>query len=220
LQSNAINQGDNTMSENTKEEKPIYEEIAKKQTLHAKYQMEFNSTFRPTYDRNTMQWVIVVQSGQDIEIIHQYDIGDTDETSHKNIQVVKDVEEDPDKLLKAMYLIPKNRHMTPSNIADIYPRFAVDFITGQFHINGIAYNVLPENFNPADQKLRFIYYRRVRGSIDVDVSENGREEISNKKQWLHMYILGWQATLPDGKNVQRMIHYDVVKNEISFETKR
>jgi len=80
-------------------------------------------------------------------------------------------------------------------------KYLVDLTDGHFEINGSPF-FLHEQTIDESKKLsdfRLIYFRRVRQSMNV-----GSREASAKV----MYLIGWQANYPDGKNHKQIMYVE------------
>lgn len=85
----------------------------------------------------------------------------------------------------------------------------VDLPTGNFMINGVAFNAHNQNFNPKRYKLKLIYFRETRvekeakGVVQNDGSVK-QSDIGTPRHFTNRYFIGWQTTTPKG-NVQQTI---------------
>ena len=77
-------------------------------------------------------------------------------------------------------------------------KYLVDLIDGHFEINGNPFFLHEQTIDESKtlSDFRLIYFRRVQQSMNI---ESG--EASTKT----MFIIGWQANHPDGKNEKRII---------------
>ncbi len=84
---------------------------------------------------------------------------------------------------------------------------AVDLETGMFYLG--AYPLNP-GMTFQDVEYRLIYYKRSR----MEIGWGGKEE-----QFIHRYLLGWQATI-EGENYQRIMFLDPSNHMIEVQSKR
>jgi len=78
--------------------------------------------------------------------------------------------------------------------------YCVDLRTGKFLVNGAEF-FLHDRSVPLSN-FRLIYVRRHREHIDINTET---KKLSNKRADDVQYLLGFQANLPDGNNIQRII---------------
>lgn len=69
-------------------------------------------------------------------------------------------------------------------------KIGVDLETGQFAINGIAFDAHEQNLDVTDKELEIVYFREVR--IDTEMAVMGWTE-AGKKHYINRYFIGWQV---------------------------
>ena len=106
------------------------------------------------------------------------------------------------KNLAFLHLIPKN----PEYVKHV--RFAVNYLTGEHIINGVALNLIPKEIREEkDLHFRPIHVRRMRKDLGEDM------KFIEGSTRVHLYLLGWQTTV-NNKNYQRMIAIDPITASI------
>ncbi len=107
-----------------------------------------------------------------------------------------DVLNDTRKLEKFWLLEKKRFHVIES---EPQKKYLVDLTDGHFEINGVPFFLHEQTVDETKtlSNFRLIYFRRVQQSLNID---------SGKAATKVMFVIGWQANLPDGKNVQKIMY--------------
>ncbi len=80
-------------------------------------------------------------------------------------------------------------------------KYLVDLTDGHFEFNGDPFFMHEQTMDPSKNlsKFRLVYFRRVQQSRNV---ESGKESTKT------IYIIGWQANYPTGKNHKQIIYIE------------
>lgn len=87
-------------------------------------------------------------------------------------------------------------------------QYAVDLRSGIFEIDGrLFWNGDPDDFPPPQVPLRLVYFRRTLQSRRLKIKD-GEVIESLTLEAVRRHFFGWQATLPNGKNVRSIVGLD------------
>lgn len=153
-----------------------------------------------------LQWVAISKNDSKSEALHQYD----KEGNQTNIkQMLKLSEEDK---LEVMIAIPVEHRIGEDNPIG-NPIIVVDMRTGQFNINGTVWNFMPQDIDPSSVTFRPIWFH----SIDKQYAV--ADDLEYIGDFITKYKVGWQFT-HENQNYQRIIIYNIEKQEFSLKEKR
>lgn len=87
-------------------------------------------------------------------------------------------------------------------------QYAVDLRSGIFEIDGrLFWNGDPDEFPPPKVPLRLVYFRRTLQSRTLKIKDGEIVE-AHTLEAVRRFFFGWQATLPNGKNVRSLVGLD------------
>jgi hypothetical protein len=86
---------------------------------------------------------------------------------------------------------------------------AVHLDTGHFELGGHEFYAGADGLDDPTIERRVIYYRQVRQIREQDMDTTTGEPVGAWRESTHTrYVIGWQATLANGRNVQHVIALD------------
>ncbi len=98
-----------------------------------------------------------------------------------------------------MEVIKDGRKLNKFSLTDGIDIYAVDLLNGNFEINTLPIRVIETALNvPYPSEFKIIYFRQVTRQFNADLGSMNVNVV---------YQLGWQGTLPDGSNIQRIIEF-------------